>query len=104
MPSVMISDASHGDDQRLTTNDSLKVRRCRKHSRDRRRRRDGGRDEVGAATLALATFEIAIAGGGAAFAGGELVGVHAEAHRETGGAPLEARVAEDAVNALGFGL
>ena len=49
-----------------------------------------GADEVGAATAALAAFEVAVAGGGAALAGGEDVGVHAEAHAAAGFAPLEA--------------
>ena len=61
-------------------------------------------DEVGAASSALAAFEVAVAGGGAAFAGGEDVGVHAEAHAAAGFAPVEACFGEDFVEAFFFGL
>ena len=49
-----------------------------------------GESEVGAASAALAAFEVAVAGGGAAFAGLQDVGVHAETHAAAGLAPLEA--------------
>ena len=54
----------------------------------------GGADQVGATAGALSAFEVAVARGGAALAGREDVGVHAQAHRATGVAPVEARVAE----------
>src|SRR3712207_8224999 len=57
-------------------------------------------DEVGAAALALAALEVAVGGGGAALARLEDVRVHAEAHRAAGLPPLEARLAEDAVQPL----
>src|SRR5258708_26334165 len=41
----------------------------------------GRRDEMGAALVALAAFEIAVRGRGAALARIELVGIHGEAHR-----------------------
>ena len=47
-----------------------------------------------AAARALATLEVAVARGCAALAGGQNVGVHAQAHRAAGVAPVEARVAE----------
>ena len=52
----------------------------------------GGRDQVRAAALALPAFEVAVAGGGAALARLELVGVHRQAHAAAGLAPLEARL------------
>ena len=57
-------------------------------------------DEVGASAAALAAFEVAVAGGGAALAGREDVGVHAQAHGAAGLAPLEAGLAEDVVEAF----
>src|ERR1700744_2712477 len=62
------------------------------------------RDEVGAAAAPLAALEVAVRGRGAALAGGEDVGVHAEAHRAAGGAPVEPGGPEDLVEALGLGL
>ena len=64
----------------------------------------GGGHEVGAAALALAALEVAVAGGGGPLAGGELVGVHGQAHRAAGLAPVEAGGGEDLVEALGLGL
>src|SRR2546430_13836264 len=55
-------------------------------------------------SAALAAFEVAVAGGGAAFAGGEDVGVHAEAHAAAGLAPVEACFGEDLVETFSFGL
>src|SRR3954466_2872859 len=71
---------------------------------DRRRRRHRGADEMGAAALSLPPLEVAVRGRGTALAGIEPVGIHAEAHRAAGLAPLEAGVAEDAVEALFLGL
>ena len=62
-----------------------------------RRSRHLRADEVGAAATALAALEVAVGRGGAALARCEHVGVHAEAHRAAGEAPLEARLEEDLV-------
>ena len=62
-----------------------------KRPSDRGGRGHGRRDEMGAAATALTALEVAVGGRGAALAGRELVGVHAEAHRATALAPLEAR-------------
>src|SRR5882757_11482694 len=59
---------------------------------------------MGTATAALAAFEVAIARGGAAFAGCEDVGIHAETHAAAWFAPLEASGFKDRVETLGFGL
>ena len=58
-------------------------------------RGDRGRDEVGAAAAALAALEVAVAGRRAALAGGELVGVHGQAHRAAGVPPVEPGLGED---------
>src|SRR5829696_976341 len=71
---------------------------------DRRRRRHRRRDEVGAALEALAALEIAVRGRGAALLRRQPVGVHGQAHRAAGLAPVEARGDEDAVEPLGLGL
>ena len=63
-----------------------------------------GRDQVGAPAAPLAALEVAVRGRRAALAGGEDVGVHAQAHRAAGAAPVEAGGAEDLVEALGLGL
>mmetsp|Transcript_54566 Transcript_54566/g.173374 ORF Transcript_54566/g.173374 Transcript_54566/m.173374 type:complete len:829 (-) Transcript_54566:162-2648(-) len=60
----------------------------------------GGGHEVRAPAVALATLEVAIGGGRAALARGELVGVHGEAHGAPGLAPLEAGLDEDVVKPL----
>src|SRR4051794_12085237 len=62
------------------------------------------RDEMGAALVALPPLEIAVRSRGAALARPELVGVHGEAHRAAGLAPIEARGLEDPVEALRLGL
>ena len=55
-----------------------------------------GRHQDGAAGgRALAALEVAVGGRGAELVADELVGVHGEAHRAAGAAPLEAGVAED---------
>ncbi len=56
------------------------------------------------ATGALAAFEIAVAGGGAALAGLEPVGVHRQAHAAAGLAPLEAGGPEHLVQPFLLGL
>src|SRR3954454_25078323 len=71
---------------------------------------DGGRrghlraDEVGAPATALASLEVAVGGRGAALAGLQDVGVHPQAHRAAGPAPVEAGGLEDLVEALPLGL
>ena len=57
-----------------------------------------------APALALSALEVAVRRRGAALPLGELVGVHAQAHRAAGEAPFGAEVLEDPVEALGFGL
>src|SRR5690348_9599817 len=47
------------------------------------------RDEVGASAAALAAFEVAITGGGAALAGRQDVGVHAQTHGAAGLPPVK---------------
>src|SRR5215212_7661977 len=71
---------------------------------------DGGRsghlrgDQVRTPTAALAALEVAVRGRGAALPRREDVGVHAEAHRAAGAAPVEARGPEDLVEPLPLGL
>src|SRR5258708_8681676 len=60
--------------------------------------------QVRAAARALAALEIAVGGRGAALAGFQPVGIHAETHRAAGLAPLEAGVAEHAIEAFALGL
>src|SRR3954470_20794147 len=71
---------------------------------------DGGRgghlraDEVGPAAAPLAPLEVAVRGGIASLARLQDVGVHPQAHRAAGAAPVEARGPEDLVEALALGL
>src|SRR5258705_13645936 len=67
-------------------------------------RRHGRRHQMRAAFIALAALEIAVRGRGAALAGLEFVGIHGEAHRAAGLAPVEAGPDEYLVQALGLGL
>src|SRR4051794_5111059 len=60
-------------------------------------RRHGRADQVGAATLALPSFEVAVGRRGAALTGRQLVGVHPEAHRAARQTPLRAGLEEDLV-------
>src|SRR5439155_6811341 len=62
------------------------------------------RDEMRTAPAPLATLEVAVRRRGAALAGLKDVGVYAQAHRAARHAPVEAGVAEDAIQALGLGL
>ena len=64
---------------------------------DRRRRGELRADQVRAAAASLPALEVAVRGRGAALAVREHVGIHAEAHRAAGAAPLEAGVEEDPV-------
>src|SRR4051812_45048493 len=67
---------------------------------------DGGRggdargDEVGPAAGTLSSLEVAVGRARAPLAGGQGVGVHAEAHRAAGTAPLRPGGREDLVQAL----
>src|SRR5660397_289719 len=63
----------------------------------------GGRDQVGAPALALPALEVAVGGRGGALAGGQLVGVHPEAHGAPRVAPLGPEVREHHVQAFGLG-
>src|SRR2546430_1800829 len=71
---------------------------------DRRRRGHLGADEVAAGAAALPALEVSVGSRGDALARRGDVGVHAQAHRAAGGAPVEARRAEDLVEPLGLGL
>ena len=51
----------------------------------------------------LAAFEVSVAGGGGAFPGFELVGVHAKTHGAAGRAPVGAGFGEDFVEPFSFG-
>src|SRR4051812_50167488 len=57
-----------------------------------------------APALALPALEVAVRRRGAALPRRELVGVHAQAHRAAGVAPLGPEVDEDLVQPLGLGL
>lgn len=59
---------------------------------------------MGAATTALTAFEIAIGGGGTAFARLQLIGIHRKAHRAAWLAPFKSRFDEDVVKPFSFGL
>src|SRR6266487_264879 len=63
----------------------------------------GRTDEVRATTATLASLEVAVAGGGAAFPFGEAIAVHGNAHTATRLTPLEAGLAEGIGQALLFG-
>ena len=65
---------------------------------------DGGGDEVGAAAAALAALEVAVARARRPLAGGQLVGVHRQAHRAARLAPVGAGGGEHLVEPLGLGL
>src|SRR3954470_18889720 len=64
----------------------------------------GGADEVGPAAGPLTPLEVAVARAGRALAGGELVGVHRQAHAAARLTPLDAGRGEDLVEPLGLGL
>jgi hypothetical protein len=70
-----------------TESTSLPLPNIHEMAGDRRRRRHGGRDEMGAVLKTLAALEVAVRGRGAALAGQKLVRVHREAHRTAGLAP-----------------
>src|SRR5579859_5398517 len=62
----------------------------------------GGTDQVGASTLALATFKVAVTGRGAALAFSQLIAVHGNTHAASRLAPLKTRLAEDSGEPLFF--
>src|SRR4051812_2561709 len=64
---------------------------------DRGRCGHSRRDQVRAAPLALAAFEVAVAVRSTPLARLQLVGVHGQAHAASGFAPFEPRLFEDAV-------
>src|SRR6266852_8357501 len=70
---------------------------------DRGRRGHHWTNQMGAAAAALAAFEIAVAGGGATLSRTQNIGVHAQAHRATGFAPLETGVLENSVETFLLG-
>jgi hypothetical protein len=83
---------------------AVSFRQCggrRRSGRDGRGGGHGRADQVGAPAGALAAFEVAVAGGGAALARLQPVGVHRQAHAAARLAPLEAGGLEDLVQALG---
>ena len=59
---------------------------------------------MGAAALALTSLEVAVRRRRGPLPRGQLVGVHAEAHRATGKAPLATELLDDLVDAFGLGL
>src|SRR6266446_5007578 len=61
-------------------------------------------DEMRAAVFALAAFEIAVAGAGAAFVRWQDVGIHPDAHAATCVAPFETGGGKNFVEAFFFGL
>ena len=63
-----------------------------------------GADQMRAAAFALASFEIAIGSAGGAFAAGQNVVIHADAHAAAGVAPFETGVDENFIQAFFFGL
>src|ERR1700716_57132 len=71
-------------------------------ARDRRRGGHLRGYEVGPAAAPLTSLEVSVGGRRAALPGLEEVGIHAQAHRAARGPPVEARLAEDAIQALGL--
>src|SRR5205823_4026331 len=61
-------------------------------------------NQVRSASTPLPSLEVPVAGRRAAFARSENVRIHAETHRTTGVAPLEACLAKEGVESLGLGL
>ena len=58
--------------------------------------------QVGAASSSLPPFQITVAGGGAALAGVQAIGIHAQAHGASGLTPLKTRFGENPVQTLAF--
>src|SRR5215218_7814551 len=84
--------------------DGLEVGGRAQRAANRRRGGHGNRHQMGPAALALPSLEVPVGRGGAALLGRELVGVHAQAHRAAGTAPLASCLLEDQVEALVLGL
>src|SRR5829696_8331967 len=78
--------------------------RRRERSGDRRSSRHGRRDEMRPPTRTLPAFEIPVRRRGAPLAGSQLVRIHTQAHRATGGTPFEPGILEDEIEALGLRL
>src|SRR3990172_3270220 len=78
----------------------LPVAHVREVALDRRGSGHGWRHQVGAASLALAAFEIAVARRGAAFARPKLVWIHSQAHAAARLAPLESGLQKNTVQPL----
>src|SRR5258705_5449230 len=71
---------------------------------DRRRRRGEWTGEQRAASRSLPPFEVAVAGGNPQLAGTKRIAIHRDAHRAAGLPPFGARLDENAVEPLAFGL
>src|SRR5262249_61812303 len=91
---VSRSSAARSDQRRISAR-SAPGSHVDKRAGDRSRRRHRGRDQVGAALVALAALEIAVRRRGTALARLEFVGIHRKAHRAARLAPFEARLDED---------
>src|SRR5215212_275752 len=78
--------------------------RRRERSRNRRSCGHRGRDEMRSSTWSLPALKIPIRRRGAALAGSQLVGVHAQAHRAAGGTPFEPGILEDEIEPFGLRL
>src|SRR5829696_1723590 len=78
--------------------------RRRERSSDRRSGRHGRRDKMRPPTRPLPAFEIPVRRRGASLARSQLVRIHTQAHRATGGTPFEPSVFEDEVQTLGLRL
>src|SRR6056297_1677967 len=63
-----------------------------------------GADQVGPSALALAAFEVAIAGAGTAFPGRQLIGVHGQTHAASGLTPIKAGFDKNLVEPFFLGL
>src|SRR4051812_9081849 len=72
----------------------LKVGRGAQGAPHRGRRGDERADQVRTPALALTSLEVAVRGRRGTLARGQLVGVHAQAHRAPGGPPLGAGLLE----------
>ena len=59
---------------------------------------------MGSSAGSLTSFEVSIAGGGAAFAGPKHIGIHRQAHTAAGFPPLKPCLFEQPVESFLFGL
>src|SRR6516165_2843295 len=83
---------------------SVEVRRGREMTGNSGRGRHCWRDQVGPPAAALPALEVAVGRRCTTLSGRQLVGVHGQAHRAAGLAPLKARRGEDAIQTLLLGL